>query len=180
MLDRLKNKSWKCIVGILTFLVCFFPNVFSSQPNNFDNHSQLIYFLTRCFEWPPQTKTGDFTIGVYNNDPAFESMSRVLADKRKERQQIQIKKIERIEDVKLCHMLYLPDANTPNFEILNQQAKNSSTLVITERPNALAEGSCLNFYTLNGKLRIELNASEIETREIIIHSDFIKFIEQRE
>ncbi len=80
----------------------------------------------------------------------------------------------------MCHMLYLPDANTPNFDVLNQLAKNSSTLVITESPNALSEGSCLNFYTLNGTLKFELNTSEIEKRAIKIHGDMLEFIEHRE
>ncbi len=180
MLQPIKNYSLKCIVSSLTFLLCFFPNVFSSQPNNFENHSQLIYLLTRSFEWPPENKSGDFIIGVYNNDQAYESMQRVMFAKYKERQEIKIKNIVRIEDVKMCQILFLPDHNSANFDVLNDQAKKNSTLVMTQNEEGFPEGSCLNFYVSNGRLKFDLNSSEIEKRNIKIHAGLLDFIEHRE
>ena len=80
----------------------------------------------------------------------------------------------------MCQILFLPDRNTANFDVLNEQAKKYATLVITQDAEGFPQGSCLNFYIFNGRLKFDLNNSEIDKRNIKIHPDLLEFIENRE
>jgi len=67
-----------------------------------------------------------------------------------------------------CAVVYIDKSKSGEFESVNNKVKG--TLVVTDRNGLAAKGSCINFKTVDDKLKIELNQKAIETANLKVSS----------
>lgn len=69
-----------------------------------------------------------------------------------------------------CAVVYIDKSKSGEFESVNNKVKGKGTLVVTDRNGLAAKGSCINFKTVDDKLKIELNQKAIETANLKVSS----------
>ena len=173
------KKTLRYLLGIIALLACLAPLQSKSQNNDFEKHANIIYLLTRYFEWPSSAQSGNFTIGIYGDDKAFDTFNRLIVYKRVGIQDIKVKKVLDFDQLKGCHMLFIANSKTGNLDKIIALTKNTSTIIITQENNYLSKGSCLNFKIENDKLKIEINSAEINKRSIKIDSELLGLLENK-
>ena len=69
-----------------------------------------------------------------------------------------------------CAVLFIDKSKSNEFEAVNNKVKGKGTLVVTDRNGLGAKGSCINFKTVDDKLKFELNQKAIEATNLKVSS----------
>ena len=118
-----------------------------------------LYNFTKQIGWPPTAKTGDFVIGVLGNSPIYKQLSQIATGKMTGSQKIVVRKLNNIEEVSDCHMIFVANskANTSNMEALILKIGTNNTLVVAEKENYIKKGATINFVIRDNQMRFELS-----------------------
>jgi len=117
----------------------------------------FIYNFSRLIEWPPNYKTGPFVIGVLGTGAISEQLKTFTTGKQVGTQPITVKNYGSPEEISTCHILFIPFSETKYMARILSQIASKSTLIITEKNAAIAEGSAINFVVIGDKLKFELS-----------------------
>jgi hypothetical protein len=129
-------------------------------------HSMMIYNFIKYIEWPTETKSGDFIIGVYGDQEVFNALNKWYGGKDKMGQKIVVKLYNNPSEISKCHMLYLAGPKSNDFEAVKNKFKNSPTLIVTDNKGLAQKGSGINFKMEGNKLKFELNQSTVQAANL--------------
>lgn len=116
-----------------------------------------MYNFTKYIQWPESSRSGDFVIGVYGNSAITNELERQVANKIVGSQKIVVKRISSALEGEKCHILFVPNGESNNFEVLQGALKSKPVLVVTEKDGLCKKGSIINFVHQEGRMRFELN-----------------------
>ena len=133
-------------------------------------HSMMVYNFMKYVNWPPTSTSGNFVIGVLAESKVHETLNKWYGKKSKGAQKIEIKSFASIAEITGCHVLYVGKVKGADIETLLAQMSGKSTLIITNKPGMAKKGSGINFKTINGKLKFELNQAAIATANLKVSS----------
>ena len=133
-------------------------------------HSMMVYNFMKYVNWPPTSTSGDFVIGVVGEAKVHETLTKYYGTKSKGTQKIVIKAFKSAEDVTDCHVLYIGKTKSGSLADVLAKISGKSTLVITDKSGLGKKGSGINFKTVNGKLKFELNQAAISKANLKVSS----------
>lgn len=118
-----------------------------------------IYNLTRYFEWPTSSKSGNFIIQIVGNANALvkELNENVASKKTIGGQKVEIINSTQIDKNKIPHVLYITPEQSANIKAYASQLKNKGTLLITEQEGAAKTHAVINFIVIDNKQKFEYN-----------------------
>ncbi len=158
----------------ILLVVCLLFMSFATQAQIYNYYQIFIYNFAKYIEWPTDKQSGDFVIGVLGNSPLVEHLNKMASQKKVGDQTIKVIVFQSVNDVKPCHMLFLPEGKSNSFASLKGKLGGSPTLLITEKEGLGKQGSNINFIVVNGKLRFELNKVATEKSNLKVSSDLTK------
>lgn len=165
---------------LLLFAVFFIGNLLlmnpelKAQASDYRFHSVFIYNFTKYIQWPLSQQSGDFVIGVLGNSSIVEELEKLSANKTVGSQKITIIRFKSIADLKECHILFIPGANSSNFENIQEKLKGKPTLIITEKSGLAQKGSGINFILHDNKWRFELNEAATQNAGLKVSKELSK------
>ena len=163
------NKKFKLLILGLTILI---SNTVFGQIEKFQ--ATYIYSFLSYVEWPSDYRTGDFKIGVLGNNPIIAELYKITKNKKVYSQQIKVAPFATLNDIKKCHILFIPPAQSANIEAAINKLGNSSTLIITATPIGISKEAAINFVIINNKLNFEVKPSNAKSRNVKISSSLNK------
>lgn len=143
------------------------------DPNNSNAKikATFIYNFTKYIDWPEKYKEGNFVIGVLGTTSFYNDLTALLTKKNVGKQIFEIKSYTNIESVTgVCHILFIPAANSSMLPDVLKKMKGKSTLIVTEKSGMAKQGSGINFIIDNNKQRFELNKTNIEKYSLKVSS----------
>ena len=123
--------------------------------------AMFIYNFSRLVEWPVSYKSGPFIIGVFGGSTVADELEVYAMGKKVGTQEIQIKRFKTLQEIAVCHILFVPFARTKQMVEIQSAMQGKNTLLITEKNGALNEGSAINFVILADKIKFELQTENI-------------------
>lgn len=143
----------------------------SAQAKDDQVKTVFVFNFTRYIQWP--SNQSDITIGILGNDAELEKAFNDMASKKStSTKKIVIKKFTSANEAGNCDIVYIPESNSAHFtQVKSQNLKN--VLIITEKPGLGREGSGINFIQVDGKMRFEINKSEIERAGLKVSSQLL-------
>lgn len=145
------------------FFLLFSFFTFSSFKQNFDVNAKIkavyIYNLTRYFEWPSASKSGNFIIQIVGNANTLikELNENVVAKKTIGGQKIELINSDKIDKNKVPQIVYITPEYSSNIKSYASQLKNKGTLLITEQEGAAKTHAVINFVVIDNKQKFEYN-----------------------
>ncbi len=133
-------------------------------------HSMMLYNFMKYVNWPPSAASGDFVIGVVGETKVYETLKKWYGTKSKGSQKINIKMFKSASEVTDCHVIYIGKSKSSNLADVLTKTSGKSTLIITDKLGMGKKGSGINFKTVNGKLKFELNQAAISNANLKISS----------
>ena len=136
--------------------------------------SAYIYHFTKYMEWPAAKQSGDFVIGVIGDSPITPYLKSLAASKKAGMQSILIKEFSAVSKVTNCHILFL--SSKKSYELLSAiiKGKELSALIITAKAGYGKKGAGINFVTVGGKSRFEINESSIAASNVKVSAKLIQ------
>lgn len=118
--------------------------------------AMFIYNFARLIQWPDEYRSGIFTIGVVGVSDVYTELGKYTTGKKVGFQDIEIKRFRNLEEINQCHILFIPFSR--NISVADAAAKVSSysTLIISERKDAIEQGAAINFLIEETRLQFEL------------------------
>jgi len=139
------------------------------------NYYQIfMYNFTRYIQWPSEAQDGDFIIGVYGNCEIIENLQKMASEKMVDSRPIKIEVYNSVNEIKPCHMLFLPEEKSDKFNDIKEKIAGTYTLLITEKVGLGKKGSGINFILAGSKLRFELNQEVTSSANLRVSTELVK------
>ncbi len=151
--------------------------------NNQLSRSPLAYqikaaFMVKFFsfmEWPddrfPDSEVTQ--IAVYGESPVLKAL-KSLPRKKYNNRRLVVKKINSLEEMKCCQMLFLSSEKESEFPKIIKALKGSNVLTVSDTPNFGTSGGIVNFYIEDKKVHFEINYKQSREEKIYISSKVLK------
>ena len=166
-----KFKNFGTMKHILVLIIAIVSiNVCNAQDAKFK--AMFIYNFTKNIEWPVSDKTGDFIICVVNQNEVLNSLKPFTNGKSVGTQPITTVGVKTVDEVSKCHILYFSFADSKGDKLASviEKLSGTSTLIISDRPGSLKNGSCINFLIVDDKIKFELNKQALSDRKLQVNS----------
>ncbi len=160
-------KISKIIFGLL--IISVIP--FTAKSQDYRIHSVFIYNFTKYIQWPSSEQSGDFIIGVLGNSPIVASLEKLAAERKIGTRSMIVKRFSSVADISKCHMLFIPERYSNDLEAALAKTAGQATLIMTEKNGLGAKGSNINFITVDGKQRFELNRGATEKAQLKVSTE---------
>ena len=132
--------------------------------------------FTKEIEWPASERNGDFVICIVNQNDLLNQVRTFTNGKMVGTSPISVVGVKSIDEISKCHILFLPFADSKADKLSTVIAKvgdSSSTLILSDRPGALKNGACINFFLVEDKLKYEINQKAIDGRKLHLSTNLI-------
>jgi hypothetical protein len=159
-----------CFAGILLMSVF---KVQAQHEANYTIQSTIIYRFTKYIDWPANKKSGDFIIGIVGDSPLYDDLKNFLNNKTVGTQKIVVTKITASMSYANCHIVFVSEEESGSLKKISATTVGAPVLIITEYNGLAHKGSCINFITLNDRLKIEINKKNVEQRNLHIASELL-------
>lgn len=148
----------RIIVLIAMLVITSAENKLFSQVGKF----QALYLVnfTKNIDWP-----GDnVTIGVVGNTKTLIELESLVA----KYPEISLRKIAGGESVDKCQMIFLPSAQSRNFELIQNKIGDRPIVLVAEDEDLAKKGAEIGFYLEGNKLKFILNKSALNDAGVTV------------
>jgi hypothetical protein len=144
----------------------------AQQETNYAVHANIIYHFTKYIDWPADKKTGDFIIGVTGESALYDELKVSTAGKTVGQQRIVIREFSPSATTFNCHILFVTAEESRRIKKI--AATTTSTLIVSESAGMAQKGACINFLIVREHLKLEINRTNIEKRDLRIATELLK------
>jgi hypothetical protein len=157
-------KTAKAVLAGLVMMVS--SAAFSQERPLHEVYSMMVFNFVKYVQWPANDNSKEFVIGVVGNNEIYNTLNTWYAGKAKGAKTYVIKKFSNASEVTDCQVIFIDRSKSNEFDAVNNKVKGKGTLVVTDRNGLGSKGSCINFKTVDEKLRFELNQQAIEASNL--------------
>jgi hypothetical protein len=133
----------------------------------------FIFKFAGFVEWPdiafPQPATA-VTIAVVGDDQLAAELTSVTAGRAIEGRPLAVRKTRSLEGATDAHMVFVGRAEIARLPQLAKLARTKAVLILTDAPNALAQGSMINFMLVERRVKFEIHLEEAERHGLKLSS----------
>ncbi|MBI1769774.1 MAG: YfiR family protein [Bacteroidetes bacterium] len=162
-------KTIKAVVAAAVMLASSFVNAQEARPMH-EVYSMMVFNFVKYVQWPTNDSNKEFVIGVVGNNDIYNTLNTWYSGKPKGNKTYVIKKFNSAAEVTDCQVVFIDRSKSNEFDAVNTKVKGKGTLVVTDRNGLGTKGSCINFKTVDEKLKFELNQSAIEASNLKVSS----------
>jgi len=145
------------------------------RAQNYQLHSVFVFSFTRYVQWPDESNQGDFEIQVLGDSPIVAELKKMSESKKVGDRTIKVTKLGASDDIKKCHILFVPADKSAQLAEILAKIGNSPTLVVTEQTGIGAKGSAINFIEKDGKLAFEINQAALNKQRLKASNELLRY-----
>lgn len=159
--------------GLLAFLMILLLSVNAKAlAKDYTFHAVFVYNFTKYIEWP--NAGNEIIIGIQGGDASsMQAFEKMASNKSGADRKYIIKAITKPEDAAGCHVIFIPDNESDKLGAIVQKYNHSPKLIITEKEGLVKKGGIINFVTVDGKLRFELNQAALDKAGLKVSSQLL-------
>ena len=179
---KIQLQFYKKSATVFVFLFCFNQLTAKAQTIDFSITANFIYQFTKYFSWPPApvnvaytgTSTStEFVIGIIGDHQLADYLQHTTVTKKVGAQKIKVIEYSGTETSYNCNILYVSNAMSKCLKAIVTQNQSSSFLIVTEGIGLASKGSCINLIIENEKVKMEINKTNIQKRNLKVASEFL-------
>jgi hypothetical protein len=166
-------------------LACLGWGVFSApgtlgepaKPSENQVKAAYIYNFGKFVKWPTASaanQSGSFTICVLDGDPFGAVLESSLAGESVGSKLVAIKRIPKLQDAIICHILFLNTAEKDHLREILTSLGQASVLTVSDIPDFSKRGGMIQFVLQGDRVRFEINRASAEGSGLILASDLLK------
>ena len=135
----------------------------------------FIYNFTRYIEWDSTTTpdNNNFVIGIIGFSPVNNALAEIAKTSRVSNKRIVIRYYSKPEDIQDCHILFIPKGIPFSLASVLQRT-GKGTLTVSEEPGFAKQGTALNFFIDNNKVKFEANLKALFLAGLKASSQLLK------
>jgi len=131
-----------------------------------------IYNFACNATWP--SFDGAFTIAVMGQPEIAAELVTITRNRTMDSHPIRVVAMSRADEIQGCQVVYIPSRMSEQFPSVNTKIGTQPVLIISDEPGLAKAGSALNFVTIGGKLRYEVNVNALASRGLTLAPEIVK------
>lgn len=144
----------------------------SGEAREFQKKAEFINSFTRFVDWPTRKfadPNAPFVIGVYGLDNISSSLQESIQDRQIKGRPALVKHFLNKQELRACHVLFVSRSECERLGPILGEVRRENVLTVGECENFLNKGGVINFVTIAGQVRFQIN-SESAAREKLVFS----------
>ncbi|HBF88501.1 MAG TPA: hypothetical protein DDX39_07660 [Bacteroidales bacterium] len=156
---------WLCLSGF-----------YEKQPQTSESNVKAVFIFnfTKYLEWTNNTKSKTFDIVIFGKSDITAPLREIAGLKKAGEKKIRIIEIDNIDEIPPCNIMYVDPSQEKYLSNLLQTAKEKEILIISNKKGYGVLGVPINFVTIDGKVKFEININSIEEIGIKPSSQLLK------
>ena len=149
------------------------PQRASATRDDYGAEASFLVNFARLVVWPLAARPAPgapMVIGVVGDTDAQQAIAQGVGDESVESHHIEVRRVEKPEQVAGTHILFVADARGADVEALIQAARGHASLSVGESDGFAARGGIVNFFSEGDKLRFEINLAAARATGLQISS----------
>ena len=142
------------------------PSLAQQERPSHEMHAMMLYNFIKYIQWPNESESGDFVVGVMGEDDVFNTLKSWYDGKPKGTKKYVIRKMASAAESADCAVVYLGKNKNKEFQNIRNATNGKAVLTITDSFNLGQKGSCINFKVIEGKLKFELNQGSVNSANL--------------
>jgi hypothetical protein len=168
------NKSGFKLLCIISLSLMSLSKTYAQHETDYKVLANIIYRFTKYIDWPANKKSGDFIIGMVGDSPLYDDLKNLSANKKVGNQKIIIIKMSPSANSYNCHILFIAEEESGSLKRIANLTAGAAILIVSESDGLARKGSCINFITVDERLKLEINKSNVEQRNMLIASELLE------
>lgn len=121
----------------------------------------FMFNFAKYIEWPNMEQQSEFVIGVLGNDEIIPELNKLAGARKINNKKIVVKSVKTPAEGNGVHIFYVPNTKSNQIQKVVANFKGSPTLIVTDKPSLCKVGSHINYVTVDGKMKFEVNKQNI-------------------
>jgi hypothetical protein len=156
---------------LLVISVLFISQCIKAQTTNYAAYSLFVASFSKYASWP---QTGnDFKITVLGKSKIYDELMKITANKNVNGLVYKITQVENVNEIGDTQILFIPDNKSSNLDDVVKATSGKPVMIVTEREGLLKKGADFSFLIIDNKLKFDVNASNLEKRNIKVSSNLV-------
>jgi hypothetical protein len=127
-------------------------------------------------EWPEGAfarADSPLLVGVWGNDDLAEDLARLVVGRTVDGRRIEVRRVKDTDPPSALHILFVGRDRMTRLAEATGGLQSRGTLVVTESPGALRQGSSINFVLSEGQIRFEVSLDAAEKHGLKLSSRLV-------
>lgn len=169
-----------CVIGL-----SINSAVAQTAASEYEVKAAFLYNFIKFVDWPPRSfpqKDSPYVIGVLaevKDDPFFDGkaltnyLDHAIEGKMINDRRLIARRSDRIEDLKDCHLVFIPKSERNHLKNILVVARANNILAVSETDDFCEQGGVINFIKQSGKVRFEINPAAAEQASLDVSSKLL-------
>lgn len=142
----------------------------------------FLYNFCQFIQWPSSSFSSakaPITIVILGDDPFGPLLEAKTRNQSARGRQIRILRTKRLPDVKQAHILFISQSETPRLSQVLASVRGRDVITVGETDEFLAAGGMIALKAEQGKVRLRINTSMVQTANVTVSSKLLRIATQR-
>jgi hypothetical protein len=152
----------------------------TAQAPEYQVKAVFLFNFAQFVDWPADAFPASDTplvIGVLGDDPFGSVLDRTVRDERLGGRPFQVRRYQRVEEIKTCHILFISRSEENRPESIVAGLKNRPILTVSEVDGFAERGGMIRFVTDRNRIRLQINLTAAEAVHLTISSKLLRVAE---
>jgi len=176
-----RQGAWQRSAKVLALCAVWLCSAATTDPREAEKdttaivQASYIYNIAKLVEWKePNAKNGPFIISILGSSNLYQELVKKYAEKSIGKQPIEVRKLPRNADIDQCHILFVSQSELALLPAIYKNLDKKGTLLITEYPDALEDGSVVNFVRVANTVKYELSVVNARKHKLEVGSTLVQ------
>jgi hypothetical protein len=155
-----------------------FPGLVRAQPvTEYDLKAVFLFNFAQFVEWPPDsfaTADSPIVIGVLGEDPFGTALDQLVSDTPVKGRRIVVRRFERVEDLDVCHLLFINVRNAARLRAVITALDKRATLTVGDVEPFLEQGGMIQFVTQDDRIKLRINLGAATAAGLTLSSKLLR------
>jgi YfiR/HmsC-like len=157
------NRLWRRLLPLLFALGASFPGLCRAGPevgSEYQTKAAQIYSFTKFVEWPAKkfpSSESPFIIGVYGSDEITDFLREAFQSRRIKDRPVEIRHLSNKAELVPCHLVFVSRSERDRLGSVLYEMRHENILSVGESDNFLKSGGVINFLSVEGATRFQVN-----------------------
>jgi hypothetical protein len=137
----------------------------------------FLYNFALFVDWPPsafEEPQSPLVIGILGTDPFGDYLDEAVRNERVNNRPMVIRRFRRVEDITICHILFISPSTSGQLEHVLASLKGRSILTVSDVDGFSQLGGMIRFVEEKNKIRLRINLEAAKAAGLRISSKLLR------
>lgn len=176
------RQMWRRMTILTLIMATLFSKAYGySAAEEYEIKAAFLYNLGNYLKFPANVLSDrdteqNFFICILGRDPFQQNIDSAAEDEKIQGHPVQVKRLQRVQEVDGCHLLFISDSERSRLKNLFQTLARRPILTVGDTDDFIEQGGMIKFYNDNNKIRLALDLEKVRAVDIKPSANLLKIV----